>query len=134
MFHSFLAHVRILEVHTEVFYCLETLFSRHLKGTVRTSYTMSEGPSFELLLLKGGKKKSVHVLVRVTAVNRHHDQGKSNKGQHLIGAGLQIQRLSPVPSRQRHGSIQAGIVQEKLRVLHLYLKAACERLTSRQLG
>ena len=25
-----------------------------------------------------------------TAVNRHHDQGKSYKKQHLIGAGLQV--------------------------------------------
>ena len=25
------------------------------------------------------------------AMNRHHDQGKSYKGQHLIGAGLQVQ-------------------------------------------
>ena len=31
-------------------------------------------------------------------------------GQHLIGAGLQVQRFSPVSSRQEHGSIQAGMV------------------------
>ena len=35
-----------------------------------------------------------------TAVNRHHDQGKSYKGQHLIGAGLQFQRFSPLSSWQ----------------------------------
>jgi hypothetical protein len=34
----------------------------------------------------------------------------------------------------RHGSIQAGMVQEELRVLHLHPKAASGRLTSRQLG
>ena len=34
------------------------------------------------------------------------------KKQHLIGAGLQIQRFSPLPSRWEHGSIQAGMVQE----------------------
>jgi hypothetical protein len=34
-----------------------------------------------------------------TTVNRHHDQDKSYKRQHLIGAGLQVQRFSPVSSR-----------------------------------
>jgi hypothetical protein len=32
-------------------------------------------------------------------MNRYHDQGKSYKGQHLTGAGLQVQRFSPVSSR-----------------------------------
>jgi hypothetical protein len=32
------------------------------------------------------------------------------------------------------GTWQAGMVQEELRVLHLYLKAASRILTSRQLG
>jgi hypothetical protein len=40
-----------------------------------------------------------------TAMNRHHDQGKSYKGQHLIGAILQVQRFSPLLSRWEHGSI-----------------------------
>jgi hypothetical protein len=53
--------------------------------------------------------------------------------QHLIGAGLQVQRFSPLSSRQGHGSIQAGMVWEELRVLHLHLKAD-RRLASRQLG
>jgi hypothetical protein len=59
-------------------------------------------------------------LVRVfVAVNRHHDQG-----QHLIGAGLQVQRFSPLSSRWDHNSVQAGTVLEKeLIVLHLDLKA-----------
>jgi hypothetical protein len=65
-------------------------------------------------------------------VNRYHDQGKSYKGQHLIEAGLQVQRFSPLSS-QEHGSIQAGMVQEELRDLHLHLKAASRILTSRQL-
>ena len=52
----------------------------------------------------------------------------------LIGAGLQVQRFSPLSSRQEHGSIQAGMAQEELRVLHLNLKAARRTLTSRQLG
>jgi hypothetical protein len=34
----------------------------------------------------------------------------------------------------KHGSSQAGMMQEELRVLHLHLKATSGRLTSRQLG
>jgi hypothetical protein len=75
------------------------------------------------------------VLVRVSiAVNRHHDQGNSYKGQHLIGAGLQVQRFSPLSSRWEHGNFQADMVQEELTVLHLHLKATSRILTSRQLG
>ena len=55
-----------------------------------------------------------------SAVDRHHDQDNSYKGQHLIGAGLKVQRFSPL-SRQEHGSIQAGMVLEKLRVRDLLL-------------
>ena len=33
-------------------------------------------------------------------MNRHHDQGKCYKKQHLIGAGLQVQRFSPLSSRR----------------------------------
>ena len=67
-------------------------------------------------------------------MKRHHDQYKSYKGQHLIGAGLQVQRFSSLSSREEYGSVQAGIVQEELRVLHLHLKAASRTLASRQLG
>jgi hypothetical protein len=67
-------------------------------------------------------------------VNRHHDQGKSYEGQHIFGAGLQVQKFSPLSSRWEHGSIQAGMVQVELRVLHLHLKAASGRLISGQLG
>jgi hypothetical protein len=66
-------------------------------------------------------------------VNRHHDQGNSYKEHHLIAAGLQVQRFNPLPSRQEHGRVQAGMVQEELRVLHLHLKAASRILASRQL-
>jgi hypothetical protein len=45
-----------------------------------------------------------------------------------IGPGLQVQRFSPLSSRQKHGSIQAGMVQEELRVLHLHPKEARNRL------
>jgi hypothetical protein len=33
-----------------------------------------------------------------TGVKRHHDQGNSYKGKHLIGAGLQFQRFGPLSS------------------------------------
>jgi hypothetical protein len=33
------------------------------------------------------------------AVKRQHDQGNSYKGQHLIEAGLQFQRFSPLSSQ-----------------------------------
>jgi len=46
-------------------------------------------------------------------MNRHHDQCKFYTGQHLLGAGLQVQRFNPLSSRQEHGSIQAGMVQEE---------------------
>jgi hypothetical protein len=62
------------------------------------------------------------------AVNRHRDQGNSYKDC------LQVQRLSPLSSRWEHGNIQAGMVQEELKVLHLHLKAASRRLASRELG
>jgi hypothetical protein len=51
-------------------------------------------------------------------MNQHHDPGKFYK-RHLI----EVQRFSPLPSRWEHGGIQAGMVQVKLKVLHLYLKA-----------
>jgi hypothetical protein len=56
------------------------------------------------------------------------------KAIHLIGAGLQVQRFSPLSLRHEHGSIQAGMVQEMLRVLHLHNKAASRILASKQLG
>jgi hypothetical protein len=52
----------------------------------------------------------------------------SPKGQHLIRAGLQVQRFSPLSARLEHGSIQAGMVQEELSVLYLPLKDASRRL------
>jgi hypothetical protein len=49
-------------------------------------------------------------------------------------AGLPVQRFSPLSSRWEHGSIQAGMVQAELRVLHLHLKATRRKLALRQLG
>jgi hypothetical protein len=57
------------------------------------------------------------VVLRFSAVNRYHDQGKSYKGQHFTGAGLQFKRFSPLSSRREHGNVWAGMVQEALRVL-----------------
>lgn len=45
-----------------------------------------------------------------------------------------VQRLSQLSSRQEHGRVQAGMVQEELRVLHLHLKIASRILTSRPVG
>jgi hypothetical protein len=44
--------------------------------------------------------------------------------------GSEVSQLS---SSQNHGTIQAGVVQEELSVLHLHLEAARRRLASRQL-
>jgi hypothetical protein len=51
-------------------------------------------------------------------VNRLHDQGNSYK--YLIGASLQVQRLSAVLSKWELGSIQAGMVQEEARELYIF--------------
>jgi hypothetical protein len=51
-----------------------------------------------------------------------------------IGAGLQVQRVNQLSSRQEHGSIQTSMIQEELRALHLQLKAAKRSLVTRQLG
>jgi hypothetical protein len=66
-------------------------------------------------------------------VKRYYDQGNFYKG-HLTGAGLQVQRFSPLSSRLEPGSVQADIGLEELRVLCLYPKADRRRLVSRQLG
>jgi hypothetical protein len=57
-------------------------------------------------------------------VKKHHGQSNSYKGKHFIGAGLQVQRFSPLSSRWEHGSIQSGMVLEEPRILHLDQKAA----------
>jgi hypothetical protein len=64
-------------------------------------------------------------------MNSHHDQFKSFEGQHLIEAGLQVQRFSPLSSSIE--VFKAGMVQAELRALHLHLKAASRILTFRHL-
>jgi hypothetical protein len=50
-----------------------------------------------------------------------------------ISLGLVYRFRGPLSSRWEHGSIQAGMVQEELRVLHLDEKAARRKLYFRQL-
>jgi hypothetical protein len=59
---------------------------------------------------------------------------KQNKTTFTWGWLTGSERFSPLSSRWEHGSIQAGMAQAKLRVLHLHPKAAGGRLTSRHLG
>jgi hypothetical protein len=69
------------------------------------------------------------------AVKKHHYQGNSYKGQHLVGTGLQVQRFSPLSSRPEHDRVQAGMVLEEVRVLHLDPKVVRrETVSSRQPG
>ena len=57
---------------------------------------------------------SLTVLVRgCIVVKRHNDQGNSYKGKHLIGASLQVQRFSPLSSKQEHGRAQIGLALEE---------------------
>jgi hypothetical protein len=46
----------------------------------------------------------------------------SYKGQHLIGAVLQVLRFSPLSSWENNGSVQAGMMLVELRVQHLVPK------------
>ena len=52
-------------------------------------------PKVNFLRQRGSKD----AVLGFTAVNRHYDQGKPYKGQHLIGASLQVQMFSPLSSR-----------------------------------
>jgi hypothetical protein len=47
---------------------------------------------------------------------------------------LTASEVQAIIIKVEHGSFQAGMVQEELRVLHLHLKAASRVLASRQLG
>ena len=58
------------------------------------------------------------------AVKGHHDHGNSYKGQHFIGAGLQFRGLIHYHHGGKHGSVQANIVMEELRILRLDTEAA----------
>jgi hypothetical protein len=45
-----------------------------------------------------------------------------------------VQRFCPLSSRQDHESIQAGMVEEEIRVLQLHLNVTSRILTSMKLG
>jgi hypothetical protein len=63
------------------------------------------------------------------AIKRHHDQSNSYNGQHLIGAGLQVLRFSPLSSRQevdRHGT--------RVAESSTFCSEGKQEKTSRQLG
>jgi hypothetical protein len=60
-------------------------------------------------------------------VNRHHDQGNSNKDNIYLGLTFRFRGLV-------HYYQGMNPVQEELRVLHLHLKAASRILVPRQLG
>jgi hypothetical protein len=47
-----------------------------------------------------------------------------------LGDNLQIQKFSILSSRQEHGSVQAGMMWETLRVLHLVTEANRKRWLS----
>ena len=55
------------------------------------------------------------------------------KTRPLVASGLGRER-SLSKDAEEHGSIQAGLVQEELKGLHLHLKAATRILASGQLG
>jgi len=51
------------------------------------------------------------------------------KGRHLTGAGLQVQRFRSVSSKWDHVRVQASMVLEELRILHLAPQAARRKLS-----
>jgi hypothetical protein len=65
-------------------------------------------------------------------VNRHHDQGKTYKGQYLMELTYKFRGSVHYHQGGNTGSIQAVMVQEELRLLHLHLKADSKILTSRE--
>jgi hypothetical protein len=68
-----------------------------------------------------------------TAVKRHHDQGSFYKG-YLIGAGLHFQMFSLIIMAGSIASMQADMMWEELRILHIDPIAARKRLSPRKLG
>jgi hypothetical protein len=59
----------------------------------------------------------------VVAVKRHHDHGNSYKDNISLGQAYRFRGSVHCHHDGKHGSVQAGMVQEELRVLHLVLKA-----------
>jgi hypothetical protein len=98
----------------------------HIPPNKNTVWSITAIPQYLIL---------TSVLVRVSiAVKRHYGQGNSFRGLHLNGAGLQFKGSVHYHHGRKHDRVQAGMVLEELRVLHLVLKANKRRLVSRQLG
>ena len=65
------------------------------------------------------------VLVRVSiAVKRHHDQGNSYKDNIELGLAYSFSGSVHYHQGGRHGSVQADMMLEEPRVLHIDPKAA----------
>jgi hypothetical protein len=76
-------------------HCVSQAPWRHSRWETADAQQVSAGAS-----LHPGESKtnpSVFVTVSIT-VKKHHDQGNSYHGQHLIGAGLQFWGFSPLAS------------------------------------
>ena len=54
-------------------------------------------------------------------MKRHHGQGNTYKGQHLTGVAYNLRSLVHYHHGEKHGSVQAGMALEELKVLHLCL-------------
>ena len=67
-------------------------------------------------------------------MKRHHDHGKSYKGEHLIGTGLQFKGVVHYCHVKKHGGIQTDMVLEKLKALHPELQEGRKRATGPGLG
>jgi len=63
-------------------------------------------------------------------MKKYQDHGNSFKVKHFIGAGLQLQRFSLYHHARKHGSMQADMMLEELKVLHPDPKATRRRLFS----
>jgi hypothetical protein len=61
-------------------------------------------------------------------VKRHHDQGNAYKGKHFTGADLQFQNSLHYHHGGKHGNMQADMVLQELRALHIDPKTARRRL------
>jgi len=79
--------------------------------------------------------ESVAVLGRVSiAVKRHHDQGNSIKDNVELGLAYQFRGSVHCHHGRKQGNVQADMVLEEPRVLHLNPKEARSRLSHEKLG
>jgi hypothetical protein len=95
---------KLQQIHCENMMSFQAASQKTLNPPASQSSIMCSGCPPRVLLPCGvcmlvyavdpAKLTGIHLSspVLVTAVKRRHDQGNSYKGQHLIGAGLQVQR------------------------------------------